>query len=106
MLYSPSPGLWCADINAESSVWMLECQATPHSMADSFSNGKFLIKSDSSRVFVNCNTTSQQAMYSFFKLSFKSLLFFGMKLYYVQVEYWGSLSLQIEGFIMFQFYVY
>lgn len=45
-------------------------------------------------------------MYSFFKLSFKSLLFFGLKLYYVQVEYWGSLSLQIEGFIMFQFYVY
>lgn len=45
-------------------------------------------------------------MYSFFKLSFKSLLFFGLNLYYVRVEYWGSLSLQIEGFIMFQFYVY
>lgn len=41
-------------------------------------------------------------MYLFFKLSFKCLLFFGLNYIYIQVEYLGSLSLQIEGFIMFQ----
>lgn len=42
-------------------------------------------------------------MHVFFKPSFENLLFFGLKLDYVQAECLGSLGLQIEGFIIFQF---